>query len=362
MSQTNQILPEDQFSLKDILLKTIALKNLLVKQWKWIVSALVIGAASGFLYDFINDEPNYYTAKITFNLDSGSSPSGGGGGLSDLASAFGIGGGATTGSGLFSGENFYELLKTHALYNRALLTKVKVKGVDKIFAQYYLEKSGVLEDELEDDEELKKLKFVSTDTKKMSLKERKGLNTIYEYLSPVTYIGQDNKRSTFNTLSVTTRNDTLSSLWANLYLETVKKIYTETKTKKTRELVDLVKSRTDSLKTELYISQGKLARFADQNQQIIVQQGLVQQQRLSMSSSQLQGLYFEAERQLDNLRFSIAKESPLLTRIDENELPISPNLRPAAKGAKIGAVIGLIISLLVIFIRKTYQDILSNPV
>lgn len=362
MSQTNQILPEDQFSLKDILLKIIALKNTLVKKWKWIISAIVIGGLSGVAYDFVNNELPTFTAKITFNLDNGSSPSGGGGGLSDIASAFGLSGGAASGSGLFSGENFFELLKTHTLYNRALLTKVKVKGVDKIFAQYYLEKSGLLEDELEDSEDLKTLKFISTDPKTLTLKEREALNTIYEFLSPVTSIGQDNKKSTFSTLAVTTRNDTLSYIWANLYLETVKKFYTETKTKKTRELVDLVKSRTDSLRIALYISQGKLAKFADQNQQVIVQQGLVQQQRLNMSSSQLQGMYFEAERQLDNLKFSIAKESPLLTRIDDNELPISANLRPAAKGAKIGAAIGLIIALLVIFIKKTYQDVLNNPV
>jgi hypothetical protein len=354
----NNLLPEDQFSFKDIIIKIVNFKNLIVKNWKLILILMAIGSAMGYAVEIYNKEKPVYLAKIIFNMENGSG--GGGGGLSDIASALGFGGGAAPSAGLFSGDNFVELLKTKNIYNRAILSKIKIKGKDVIFGNYYLKKSGILDDELEDDIALKTFEFKHDKYENCTLKEKRRVRLVQQMLMPVTMFGSEGKKTSFMSLAVITRNDTLSYHWANLYLKIVTDFYKETKTQKTRELQLLIKNRVDSLKRELYRTQGAAARYADQNQQIIVQEGLVQQQRLQANSGQLQTLYFEAVRQLDNLNFSIAKETPLFTRIDEPELPIYHEKDPTEKGYIFGAVLGLIVAVLFISIKKIIKEIKIN--
>lgn len=355
MSQTQNTLPEDQFSFEDIVKKVIAFKDLVVANWKLIIAMTILGVVAGYLTDIVTKKPDTYTSKIVFNMDNGGS--GGGGGLSDLASAFGLGGGATASSGLFSGENFLELLKTKNIYNRALLATVDVGGKKVIFGNLVIEKSGGLKDEWKDDESMQTFKFKHTDYSKFTPEERSKVRTLQSFLEPLTSISNENKKSSLMTLAATTRNDTLSHVWTNLFLKTVTDFYIETKTKKTRELLGIMERRVDSLKSQLYGTQRRYAQVVDQNQQVIMQQGMIEQQRLSTNTAQLQGLYQEAVRNLDNLRFSMVKESPLFTRIDDSELPIGADITLKGKGIKLGGTIGLILALLFVAGRDVIKKI-----
>ena len=348
-------LPEDQFSFNDIVKKLVSFKNLIVRNWKVLILAIILGTAGGFLFEIITRKPPIYIAKIVFNMENGGGSSNGG--LSDLASAFGISGANSSSAGLSTGDNFIELLKTKNLYNRALLKRVNVFGKSYIFGNYYLEKSGILKDELEDDKEMQTFKFTHEKYDSASTNERSKVRLVQNYLMPYTVVANDSKKATFLSISATTRNDTLSYIWANLYLKIVTDFYKETKTQKTRELRDLIKHRVDSLKRELYRTQGEAARYADQNQQIIVQEGLIQQQRLQTNSGQLQGMYFEAMKNLDNLNFSMAKETPLLSRIDDAELPISAEPDPTKKGIIIGSIIGLILAIIYVAFKESLREI-----
>lgn len=352
----NNILPEDQFSFKDIVVKLVSFKDLVIRNWKVLILAIIVGTSGGYLFEKLTEEPPVYIAKIVFNMENGGG-SGGAGGLQDLASAFGISAGSSSGANLFSGDNFLELLKTKNLYNRAILTKVKIDGKEVIFGNYYLKKSGILDHELEDDLTLKTFKFTHDNYKISTQKEKEAVRLVQNYLMPFTLVANDSKKASFLTLSVTTRNDTLSYVWANLYLKIVTDFYKETKTQKTRELRDLIKNRVDSLKRELYRNQNAAARYSDQNQQIIVQEGLVQQQRYQTNSGQLQGMYFESLKNLDNLNFSMAKETPLLTRIDDPELPISREPDPTKKGLMLGAIVGLLLAIIYVAFKETLKEI-----
>lgn len=348
-------LPEDQFSFNDIVKKLVSFKNLIAKNWKTLILAVILGTVGGYVFEILTRKPPVYVAKIVFNLENGNASSSGG--LSDLASAFGISGSNSASAGLFSGDNFIELLKTKNLYNRALLSRVNVNGRNYIFGNYYLQKSGILKDELDDDVEIQTFKFIHDRYDSATTKEHANVRLVQNYLMPYTLVANDSKKASFLSLSVTTRNDTLSYIWANLYLKVVTDFYKETKTQKTRELLVLIDHRVDSLRRELYRTQGAAAKYADQNQQIIVQEGLIQQQRLQTNSSQLQGMYFEALKNLDNLKFSMAKETPLLNRIDDAELPISPEPNPTKKGIIIGSIIGLLIAMIYIAFKQSLNEI-----
>jgi hypothetical protein len=353
----NNSLPEDQFSFKDIVVKLVYFKNLVSKNWKILILASIIGVVLGYVIEKLLKSPKIYVAKIVFNMENGGGGSSVGGGLSDLASALGFSPGSTTGGNLFSGENFIELLKTKNLYNRALLTRVNIDGKSEIFANYYLRKSGVAEIELVDIPGLKDFRFVHDNYDSTTQNERGNIRLIQNMLMPSTMVAAESKKASFLTLSVTTRHDTLSYTWAKLYLKIVTDFYKETKTQKTREVRDLIVHRVDSLKRTLYGTQNAAARYADQNQQIVMQEGLVQQQRLQTNIGQLQGMYFDAVRNLDNINLSMAKETPLFTKIDDVELPISPEPDPTKKGLIIGGFLGLVLAILYAAFKQTLIEI-----
>lgn len=361
MSEIKPLSPEEQFTLKDIVIKLVKFKNLITKNWKLLLIAILIGTVGGAAFDFFTKKPATYTANVLFNMENGATT--GDGGLADIASAFGLGGGSAGNANLFSGDNFMELVKTHNMYNRALLTTVDYKGKKVIFANLFLALSGVKKDEWKKDESLQNFTYKHTNYANFTVEERDKLRLIQTFLDPITTIRVGNalnKKSTFLNLSVKTRNDTLSHIWAKAFLKTVTDFYIETKTQKTRELLTIVDRRVDSLRNQLYGTQRRYAQLVDRNQQVIMQQGLLEQQRLSASSTQLQGMYFDAVRSLDQLKFSMVKESPLLTILDDSELPIGPDALAPNKGKYVGAFIGFILMLIYVAIRKVLDEVTTE--
>ena len=156
-------------------------------------------------------------------------------------------------------------------------------------------------------------------------------------------------------MSVETRDDTLTHIWAQLYLKTITDYYINTKTKKSKELLVLMDKRVDSLRSALYYTQGKLANYNDQNQQIIFQRARVIAERLQMNSSQLQAMYFEALRNYDNLKFSLVKEAPLLTIIEDSELPIFVLPYKWGKIMLIGTLLGFLMGCFFAYLRYLYR-------
>jgi uncharacterized protein involved in exopolysaccharide biosynthesis len=114
------------------------------------------------------------------------------------------------------------------------------------------------------------------------------------------------------------------------------------------------------LRSALYYTQGKLANYQDQNQQIIFQQARIIADRLQMNSTQLQAMYLESVRNLDNLKFSLIKESPLLNIISDTELPLT--LAPKSKGTitLLGAILGFFFSCGVVYLINLYKEFISK--
>jgi hypothetical protein len=249
------------------------------------------------------------------------------------------------------------LLKTKAIFRRALLKKVIWNGKQEIFANLFLKKSRIEEFEWSNlPQDFYIHRFKSSELKDLDVQDRNVLDMIYLHLKEKTFLVAENQKSSFLKLSVETRNDTLSYIWSKLYLKTVTDFYIDTKTKKSKELLAIMSSRVDSLRSALYFTQGKLANFQDQNQQIIFQKAKVISERLQMNSTQLQGMYLESVRNLDNLKFSLIKESPLLNIISDTELPLSPT--PKSKGTItfLGTLLGFFFSCIIVYLIKLYKE------
>ena len=352
------MLKEDQFSFKKVLLSIFLIIPFFKKNIYYLLSGALIGLSIGLYFDIQNNKSTFYKSEIIFIMDSEASNSSGA--LSDLAGSLGISNAFGASNTLFSGENFKELLKTKIIYRKALLKKVTWNGKEDIFANIFLKKSRINEFEWSEmPRDFYIHRFKSSEIKDLDLQDRNILDMIYLHLKEKTFLVAENQKSSFLKLSVETRNDTLSYVWSKLYLKTVTDFYIDTKTKKSKELLVIVSSRVDSLRSALYYTQGKLANFQDQNQQIIFQQAKIISERLQMNSTQLQGMYLESVRNYDNLKFSLIKESPLLNIISDTELPLTPT--PKSKGTitLLGTLLGFFFSCVIIYLINLYKEFKS---
>jgi len=347
----------DQFSFKNILFSVFGVVSFIKIHFRKIILGSFIGGFLGLFIEYQKYKDSSYKSEIVFVLEG---ENGASGGIADIASSLGINSSAGVNTSLFSGENFKELLKTKAIFRKAILTKVKFGEKEDIFGNFFLAKSQI------DKYEWKNLpsdfythKFTETNPQMISVQDRNILDLIYEHLKSKTSITIENPKSSFQTLAVEARNDTLAFIWSKLYLKTVTDFYIDTKTKKSQELLVILGKRVDSLRSALYYTQGKLANYNDQNQQIIFQSARIIAERLQMNSSQIQGMYLEAVRNYDNLKFSLVKEAPLFNVISDTELPLISNKHSWGPITIIGFLLGFISSMFIIYIIDVYKELIS---
>ena len=78
-----------------------------------------------------------------------------------------------------------------------------------------------------------------------------------------------------------------------------------------------------------------------------------------MNSSQIQGMYLEAVRNYDNLKFSLVKEAPLFNVISDTELPLIGIKHSWGPITMVGFFIGFLISTLIVYTIGVYKELIS---
>ncbi|WP_229320782.1 hypothetical protein [Larkinella knui] len=340
-----------------------------MRSWKLLAIFMVIGGAIGFIIDLNLDKRPTYTGYITFNLGGGSSQ-GGMGELGNLAGMFGLGGGAPD-ANIFTGENFMYYVVSKPIIARSLMKEVDTTGNftplaktpsnhKDLMINYYIRKSGIQDDEWEKDDTLKNFRFIrGKGLKEFTKLENKALDGVFNRIKGETSIAQLDRKSSFLTLRTGMHAEMLAATWLNVLLETVQEDFTEKQNRKTNEMLKLMEARRDSLGSVLGRNDSNLARYIDQNQQIVVAEGQLQQSKLTRNSTFLQQLYYGAVQSVDNLKLSLIKEAPLFTIVEPVSLPLFKEAHePFAMQA--GLLLGLMLGLVFIFLRQTYQSIMQS--
>lgn len=347
----------DQFSFKSLILKGLLIIPYLKNNYKKLILGALIGLSIGVSIEIYRSRDKKFKAEVVFLLDNDKVS---GGGLSGLASSLGLGDLNGSNTSLFSGENFKELFKTKTLLRKAILSKVKIGNREDLYGNIFLEKCDLFEHEWSDfPDHIETFKFKNSDLKTLSLDDKAILDLIAAYLKNSSDLKNENLKSTFQTLTIETRNDTLSYLWSKLYINTLADFYITNKNKKSNELLDILDKRKDSLKTALYFTQGKLANYTDQNQQIVFQRARIIADRLQMNTTQLQTMYLEAVRNYDNLKFSLVKETPLFTVISEPELPGEGFKYKWGPISIIAMLAGVVLTVLIQYIISVYKELMA---
>ena len=350
MSQSNQQVPDDQLTPQDVLEKLIVIKNALVRNWKYILIFPLIGLGIGYGLDQFLKIPNNYQATVVFNLGAGGQSNG----LGDVAGLLGLG--SAPDANIFTGENFFYFVKSRPVLERNLMKEVEVNGKKMILANYYIQKSGIIDDEWEKRPEIHNFQFSEQDPAKLKLEDRVILNELVTKVFHSTDINTLDRKSSFIELSTTMEDELLAGLWVTNLLDTVEEMYTENQTQKTRKTRDLLANRADSLAQVLGITERKLASQMDNSQQLIFAAPKLQTSSTERKSAFLQQLYYEALGSVEKMNVSLVRESPLFTKIEDIKIPLDMKQEDSRR-TKIGALIGFFLSLVFIYFKTIFSSV-----
>ena len=352
-------LPPDQISPKSLVLRLFKLKDVARRNWKLLLILTAVGGVIGFIYDLTHKKPPVYNATITFNLGGSGNGSGFGGDLGSLASAFGLGQGASDAS-IFQGDNFLIYAKSRPVVEKTLMKTVKINGRDTLLVDYYIQHSGIRNEEWEKSDTLRALSFSrAKKPEEYTKQERNAMSDIYTRMKSEVSISLPERKSSFMELRCAFQDEMLAATFLDSHLKTIEEDYRQKQTKKTREMYELLTSRADSIARILTGTENRLAQYMDQNQQVVVAQGQIMQNKLTRNTTFLNTIYYQALQNAENMRLSLIREAPLFTIIEPVVLPLYKETITTV-GMQAGIALGLVLAIIIVFLRETYRSVMRE--
>jgi hypothetical protein len=345
----------DEISLKELLEKAREWYAYLLSQWKIIVLAGVIGAAIGLAYSFVKKP--VYTATLSFALED---ENGGGlGGALGFASSFGLdlGGG---GGSIFTGANLTELFKSRAMVEQTLLSPVLHEGKKISLAEMYIQ-NNKWRDSWKDNTTFSTLQFLPNgDRKGYTRAQDSILGVMYTNLSTNGLsVGQKDKKVAIISIDVSSSDEMFAKYFTEALVKQVSDFYIDTKSKKSRENMDVLEKQTDSIRREL---NGAITGVAVANDNTFNLNPALNVRRAPSARRQVDvqantAILTELVKQSELAKVTLRKETPLIQVIDTPILPLKKEKFGKGKGILMGGILAGFLMVLVLIVRKFFKQL-----
>ena len=304
-----------------------------ISQYKIIFLVTIIASAIGLLYGKL--QPSTFKATTTFIVEDKSGK--GGGGLSGLASQFGIDLGGLTGggAGLFDGDNILEIIKSRAIIEKVLLTKMdepsSLKG--QTIADYYIQINNLAPTFESKNINVKSLNFAGlTEGAKHTIQQDSILYILYSRINKNLKVEKKNKKSTIITLEVVSGDQVFSKTFAEELLKQTSDLYIDIKTGNLSRSIDRIQQKADSL-------QRSLSNIYQNSFQINSSRTELSNRDKTFSST----LYAEVVKNLETLKLSLINQTPVIQVLDTPKFPLFDQRTPARYSLIIGFAIGFML-------------------
>lgn len=330
---------EDHYSLADIVNVIKSLVRYLFIKWRWFLLAILTGAVIGTVY--YNVQKPRYEAVSTFILEEKQS---GMGGLSSIASQFGIDmGGLSGGGSIFAGDNILDILKSKKVVQQVLLSPINdTVPASQTLADLYLDFTGMTK-EWQNNPRLHSLEFSKIEAP-ISTVQDSVLNLIYKGVVKKNLSAQRlNKKGTIIQVQVNAQNDCFARLMSERLVEEASKMYLSIKTGNALENIKILQHRSDSL---LVLLNNKSYRAAA-SQTLDVNPGIrtasVPLEIAARDKTVIATLYTEVTKNLETSRMLLAHQTPVILLLDKPDL----SLEDKRKGLLIIILISTFISFFI---------------
>ncbi len=297
--------------------------------------------------------PNY-VAVSTFVAETGGNDKLGGYG--SIAAQFGIDLGQS-GGGAFEGESLLDVFKSRNIVVKTLLSPSEDKDSSRLLIEDYLDNRNMRKG-WEMKPELKKIDFTD---KSFYRQKDSVLTKVYEsIIKSKLKVEKKDKKLNLMTLEMNDKNEIFSKRFTELLLANTVNFYTEYKTKKAKQNVDILQYNADSLKSILLGSIKEVATLNDLNLNPVRQIVRVRTQEKGVNLSVSQALFTEILKQLEIAKITLRKEMPLVQIIDNPILPLKKTNLGRFAGGIIGGSLGLILSIIYFLVRRWAKTFNKN--
>jgi len=331
------------------------------KKTRWFIPiSLIIGVAlGGFLYYKKSQEIINFYGKSTFMLSSDDvaySPGGLGASLGIMIPGSGGGGNKTI---------LLELLKSHRMIEKTMLSSAMVDGKKDLLINHYIELSGY-RSAWKGRPDWANYVYPK-DYKHDSMEDRDGFLrdvaiNMANYYTPV-----KTDEGIFE-ISFFYPNESFTKAFLDNFVVTVIEYYTEKKTAKARIALNYAERRHSQLYGRISGQQRSLARNQDQTSEFVFIEDKVPQMKMSRDIEATAEMLQEASKSLAAAQMSLVQETPFLQVIDDVRLPLAKLEPKKEKFGLIGFLAGFLGSLILIvgiivardFLKKQKEEYLAK--
>lgn len=348
----------DEISLKELVLKLKEWVCYLRSKWVIILIAGIIGGALGLAYS-IYKKP-MYTATLTFAMEergSGSSL----GGYAGLASQFGIDLGGGGASGVFSGDNIMELMKSRLMVTKTLLSGISINGKEESLADYYIDFNHLREGWGKYPKLSGGIYFpvdISPDSLSFIQDSLMG-NLITQIVKSNLNIDKVEKNVSIIGVSCKSPNELFAKYFTENLVRNVSGFYIQTKTGRATANLEIIQNRLDSVRRAYNGALYGTAVSTDQNLNPV--RAVVSVSRIrNQAEAQILGTeYAELVKNVEIAKMTLLQETPLIQVIDRPILPLRKEHLGKFRGILLGGLFAGFIALLYPILSKVYLGIMQ---
>ena len=346
MNEQHTQIDNDEISLKELIQKIQEWIAYLKTQWKLIIGIAALGGIIGFVY--ASFQKTIYQATISFVVEEEKN-SGGIGGALGIASSFGLD--VTTSNGLFSNSNLFELIKSHLMIEKTLLSELEVEGKKTNFANYYLSFNDIKINSLNKSN----IRIPVTTNRSTFTEDQKLILQIIadNIIENKIEILQKDKKVNIIYLTIKSENEIFAKLFCEKLIEQTSIFYIQTKIKKAKYNVEILEKQSDSIRKELYNAISGLANSNDNifnlNSSLSIKKSASSKKEIDVQANT--AILTQLITQLELSKVNLRKETPLLQLIDTPQFPL--------KYSKISKFKAVILFMSITFIL-TIASIVTN--
>lgn len=342
----------EEESLKDLILQIQGwLTYLWVKKWI-ILIAILLGSTIGAIVALTTKD--MYSAKVTFVLEENKGSSSRISGLAAMA-GINMGGG---GGGLFEGDNILDLYQSRRILTQTLLSPLSQKDSSFLLIDSYIDMIKV--DDEEKSEKLARIDFHLPPEQFTRRQDSVLGRVVKDIRKDMLTVSKAEKGRGQIQVETKSYKEQFSKAFTETLVQNVSDFYIETRTKKSKENINVLQFQVDSVRKELNEAIKDVAISTDFNLNPARQNLRVGSSQRQVDVQANEAILKELVKNLELAKVSFRKESPLIQIIDSPILPLDRDRFTTKKGIILGAIIAgflIIVSLVGI---KFYQDIMRE--
>jgi capsule polysaccharide export protein KpsE/RkpR len=332
---------------ENVIVKKV-LQKIVNKWWLFLIIGL-LGAIFGYFYAL--HQRTEYQSYLSFALDEGGSEGGGSAALG-IAAQFGLSLGGS--QNIFAGDNILDIINSRRMIEGTFLSVDTFDNKPMTLIEFYLQNERM---NTHESKNITPIHFYPGESRdSFSYAKDSLLYSVYLAFSQGNIIARrPDKRLNIYELLVTSHNEKFSKVFTDKLMEETNAFYTQIRSKKAGETLQILEKRVPDMKQKLDASIANKAAIQDANLNTPLADAEVPLLKQQSNSQVYAAAYGEMFKNLEIARFQYLQSIPLLQIIDAANYPmktIKPGkLKTAIIFSVIATFIFLTVFIIIIFLR-----------